>query len=342
MIIVLIFLLFLSIVGVAIILRRAGGGKFPWIQFYAKGKEAGFNFRELNLLRKIAVENKLDNPTSLFWSTRQLDRSIKEVIVKLRSEGKEQSGPGVEVLSKLFDFRKKVEFDLPRYKLGIKSTGGLPTRQRLTFSFQESGPYHTTVVENLRKYMAVSYPEGPALPPDFSWKNHKIDVSFRRTTDAAYMFQTTVLEDFREKDHPILHIAHSDTLKRIQKRRSVRVEVNEQAQVYPVANLDEASKQPENKPGLRSRLLDLSEDGAAVLVGGKAKVGLPVKLQFTLSDTAVVMIGIVKGMSVKQQKNQSVLHIEASPVSTDIKNRILSYVYNLFGERKIRSQPQTA
>ena len=89
-------------------------------------------------------------------------------------------------------------------------------------------------------------------------------------------------------------------------------------------------------------MIDISEDGAAVLVGGKAKVGLPVKLQFNLSDTAIVMIGIVKGMSVKQKKNQSVLHIEASPVSTDIKNQILSYVYNLFGERKIQSQPQTA
>ena len=122
----------------------------------------------------------------------------------------------------------------------------------------------------------------------------------------------------------------------------MRVEINEQAQVFPVANIGSASKAVENKPGLRSRLLDISEDGAAVLVGGKAKVGLPVKVQFKLSDTAIVMIGIVKGMSVKKRKNQSVLHIEASPVSMDIKNRILSYVYNLFGERKITSQPQTA
>ena len=191
--IVLIFVAFLSIIGVAIFLRRAGGGKFPWIQFYAKGKESGFNLREISLLRQIAVENKLDNPTSLFWSTRQLDRSIKEVILKLRSEGKEQSGPGAEILSKLFEFRKKVEFALPRYKLGIKSTGSLPVRQRLTFSFSQSGPYYSTLVENLRKYMAISYPEGPALPPDFSWKNQKLDISFRRTTDAAYSFQTTVV-----------------------------------------------------------------------------------------------------------------------------------------------------
>ena len=97
----------LSIVGAFVVLRRAGGGSFPWIQFYTKGKESGFNFKELNLLRKIAVENRLENPTSLFWSIKQLDRSIKGVIIKLRSEGKEHGGSGAEVVSKLFDFRKK-------------------------------------------------------------------------------------------------------------------------------------------------------------------------------------------------------------------------------------------
>ena len=37
-------LLILSVIAAVIILRRAGGGKFPWIQFYTKGKESGFNF----------------------------------------------------------------------------------------------------------------------------------------------------------------------------------------------------------------------------------------------------------------------------------------------------------
>src|SRR6056297_3167354 len=62
-------------------LRKAGGGNFPWLHFYAKGKESGFTFKEVNLLRKVAVENRLKNPTALFWSIGQLDRSIKGMIL---------------------------------------------------------------------------------------------------------------------------------------------------------------------------------------------------------------------------------------------------------------------
>ena len=39
-------------IGVAVFMRRTKFGRFPWIQFFLKGKESGFNFREINLLRK--------------------------------------------------------------------------------------------------------------------------------------------------------------------------------------------------------------------------------------------------------------------------------------------------
>src|SRR6056297_4363177 len=93
-------------------LRKAGGGNFPWLHFYAKGKESGFTFKEVNLLRKVAVENRLKNPTSLFWSITQIDRSIRGMVVKFRAEDSLNSEESVHFLSKLFDFRKSVELDL--------------------------------------------------------------------------------------------------------------------------------------------------------------------------------------------------------------------------------------
>ena len=228
-----------------------------------------------------------------------------------------------------------------RYKLGIKSTRKLPNRQWLTVTLPGIGSYKAQVVENLRRYMAISYPEGPALPPDFNWKNQKLNAHFWRVDDAGYNFETKVLEDFRDQDYPILHIAQSDGLIRSQQRRSIRESVNKPAKVYPIANVNAATEDVENKPGLRARLLDISEDGAAVLVGGRAKVGLPVKIQFSLTDSPLAMVGVVKGITFKQSKNQSVLHIQASSVSYDTKNRILSYVYNLFGERNGESRQQS-
>ena len=73
--IVLISVALLVVVGL-ILIRRAGGGRFRWLQFYLRGRESGFAFGEINLIRRVAVEARLEDPTALFWSVKQLDRAI--------------------------------------------------------------------------------------------------------------------------------------------------------------------------------------------------------------------------------------------------------------------------
>jgi len=325
-------------VGLFIFFRIAGGGSFPWFQFYTKGKESGFNFHEINLLRKIAVENKLENPTSLFWSMKQLDRSIRGTVVRFRAQNRENNEEEADFISKLYEFRKRVEFSLPKYKLGIKTTRQMDTRQKLRITLPGVGNYSSTVVENLRKYIAISYPEGPKLPLGMGWKGQKININFWRANDAGYYFQTKVIGDFYEKEYPILHVAHSDSVIRTQKRKSLRAETNIPSKMYPLRTIDNANEEIEKSPGLRARLVDVSEDGCAVLIGGKAKVGLPVKAQFDLSGNTIVMSGVVKGVSYNQKKNRSTLHIQAVPPSIPMKNQILSFVYNIFNERETGQQ----
>jgi c-di-GMP-binding flagellar brake protein YcgR len=196
------------------------------------------------------------------------------------------------------------------------------------------GPFFATVVENLRRYMAFSYPQGPKLPPGFSWKGRKIGVYFFRHNDAGYYFQTKVIHDFIEKKYPILHVAHADTLIRTQKRRSVRVDCNIQAMLYPLRTLTESDEKEEHTTGLRSRLIDISEDGAAILIGGRAKVGIIIKVQFMIGDSSIIMSGVVRNINYDQKKNRSILHLQAQPLSTIMENRVLEYVYNIFGERE--------
>ncbi|MGD0726646.1 MAG: PilZ domain-containing protein [Spirochaetia bacterium] len=332
-VVVLLAIAFLAVLAI-ILLRRAGGGKFPWLQFYLKGRESGFVFREINLLRRVAVEAKLDNPTALFWSIKQLDRSLKGTIIRYRSRSQEQDPEYNLLLAKLFELRKRVEFDQPKYKLGIKSTRKLQPKQSLRITLPGIGPFGSIVVEILGRYLAVSYPQGPKLPEGFSWKNQKIGVYFWRTEDAGYFFQTKVLDDFFDKQYPILHILHSENLIRAQKRSSVRVEADIPAELFPLKTIDGASETPEGARGLRCRLADLSEGGLAVLIGGKAKVGLPIKVQFSIGDNQVVMSGVVKGINFDQKKNRSLLHVQANPLSPTARNRVLTYVYNLFGERE--------
>jgi hypothetical protein len=81
--------------------------------------------------------------------------------------------------------------------------------------------------------------------------------------------------------------------------------------------------------------MDISEDGAAILIGGRAKVGLPLKIQFKIAGKTIIMCGVVKGINFNQNKKQSILHIQATQPSFQMKNNILSYVYNLFGEQNV-------
>jgi c-di-GMP-binding flagellar brake protein YcgR len=332
-VVILLALAFLAVLAV-VILRRAGGGRFPWLQFYMKGRESGFIFHEINLLRRVSIESKLENPTALFWSTKQLDRAIKGTIIRYRARSQEKSPEYNLLLSKLFDLRKRVEFDQPKYKVGIKSSRKLTPKQGLRIVLPGLGPFFSIVVENLTRYMAVSHPQGPKLPDGFSWKNQKVGVYLWRTEDAGYFFQTKVLEDFLDRKYPILHVAHSDNLVRTQKRTSLRVETDLSAELFPLKSIDESSEAPEEARGLRCRLTDISEGGAAILIGGKARVGLPIKLQYTIGETLVVMSGVVKGITFDQKKNRSLLHMQASASSVSMRNRILMYVYNLFGERE--------
>ena len=196
-------IIFIMFVGI-IILRRTKVWSFPWIKFFLKGKESGFNFREINLLRKVAIANKLKDPTSLFWSIRALDYSIKGVILNYRAKGEENSEPVNDFISKLFDFRKRVEFQLPKYKLGLKTTRDIPEKQRVKISLPGLGPFISTVVENLRRYLAFSYPQGPKTSPGFSWKGQQINVYFWRAGDAGYFFNAKVIDDFYNKKYPII------------------------------------------------------------------------------------------------------------------------------------------
>lgn len=322
--------------------QRSGGFSFPWLQFYIKGKESGFRFGELNLLRRVAVDNQLKNPTSLFWSEKTLDRCIRGTIIRFRSRDKEDDEGAQVFLGKLFDFRKRVEFNLPRYRVGLRSSRNISQGQPLKITFEGSGVYTSSVVENMRRYLAISYPRGKPLPPGFSWKGNKINVYFWRLEDAGYYFESKVVGDYLDRRFPILHITHADQLVRTQKRNSIRAPLNNQGMLVPLRSIEQANEDVERVGGYRCKMVDISEDGAAVLVGGKAKPGIPVKVQTTLNGNDVVLNGTVKGVTFKQKKNVSILHIQARPPSTRMRNTILTFVYSIFRDdrpAKMRSAP---
>ena len=179
------------------------------------------------------MEAKLENPTALFWSIKQLDRSIKGTIIRYRARSQEQDPEYNLPAGKALRAAQEGGVRPAEVQAGHQEHPQALPKQHLRITLPGIGPFGSTIVEILSRYMAISHPQGPKLPDGFSWKNQKIGVYFWRAEDAGYFFQTKVLEDFIDKKYPILHIAHSDNLIRAQKRNSVRVETDMPAELFP-------------------------------------------------------------------------------------------------------------
>ena len=197
--------------------------KKGWVQFYAKGKDSGFSFKEIELLKRLAVKSKLEDPATLFFSQKQLDNCISSLIKNLRLAGTEGDKENQDFLSKLYEFRKKIEMEKPRIKNGISNSRQISEGQNLRILVQNYGVYHSQVIKNTSGHLTISRPVNDKIPATFSWMGMKLSVYFWRSEDAGYVFDSEVQDEVFSKGISSLQISHSDALFRTQKRKSVRV-----------------------------------------------------------------------------------------------------------------------
>ncbi len=326
-ILLLVVVVVLLLVTFTLLLR--GDRRFSPLEYYARGKEVGFSMAESKAILDMSRTAGIADPTSALWSIRELDACIKAFDRKFRSEGKERDRDTLRFMEKVYEFRKNLEFDQPKYKAGITSSRFIRSNQRIRVLIEGIGVYSSTVIDSNDRYMVISYPVGAKIPPGFQWKGSRVSVYFWRQEDAGYVFDTYVLEDLRIRNIPVLQLGHSESLLRTQKRKSLRVRSRMPAYLYLLKRLEGAYEKPERVPGLKCVVQDLSEDGLSVLIGGKAKVGLLVKAQFYVGDDQIVVSGTVRATEYDGEKKQSLLHVEVMLPSPRMRNLIRSHVYNV-------------
>jgi c-di-GMP-binding flagellar brake protein YcgR len=318
-----------------LILGIVGLGKkksAAWLQFYAKGKDSGFSIKEIELLHRLAQISNLEDPSALFWSQNQLDICIRSLVINMHQNGK-FSKENHDFLSKLYDYRKKIELNKPRSKNGISNSRQISGGQSLRVLVSGKGVYRSQIIKNTSQYMIISWPVAVREHEKITWKGTKISVYFWRENDAGYVFDTVVLDEVFSKGLSSLKINYSDSLFRTQSRKSVRIKLHRPAFLY-ILDTEEYANNLETNPGLKCFIEDLSETGCAVTIGGKASDGLRVKIQFMLNKEAVVMAGTVKSVSYKEELNRSLLHIEADPLPIEVRNKILGEVFGMLPDEE--------
>jgi hypothetical protein len=193
------------------------------------------------------------------------------------------------------------------------------------------GTFASRVIKNTGDCLFIERPATPPFSGGFSWNGHKLSVYFWREDDAGYVFDTDVQDTVFTGGKASLRLSHGASLFRTQKRKSVRIKTHKTAFLY-VLEGQEPSDTIELTPGLKSIIEDLSDTGYAVTVGGKAAVGLRVKVQFILNNTPICVSGTVRSLEYNAEKNRSLLHVEADPLSLENRNQILGEVFGMSGE----------
>ena len=305
--------------------KEVGGN---WVSFFAKGKETGFTFKEIETLRNLAVQCNLDDPVSLFWSQEHLDACIHSFVRALRMSGESEDQGTQDFLSKLYDFRKKLEMEKPHIKHGITNSRQIGEGQNLRVLVPGTGVFKSQVVKNTSQYMTISRPVNNKNSSAHTWQGSRISVYFWRDDDAGYVFDSDVEDEIFSKGVSSLKISHSESLFRTQKRKSVRMKMQKAAFLY-LASDDDPPHRLEIDPGLKCFLEDLSDSGCAVTVGGKADSGLRVKVQFALENTPISMTGVVRSTSYREDTDRSVLHIESEALPLETRNHILGEVFGM-------------
>lgn len=306
-----------------------GAKRYSWVEFYLKAGESGLSFAEARQLREAANLSGMVDPTNVLWSPRDMDKAISILGSTLKRADRDRSREGILLMDHVYSLRKAIEFEQPRFKYGIRSSRRIGTSQRVRVLVHGIGVFDATVIDNNVRFLVISYPIGGRLPADWVWKGKKVSIYFWRREDAGYVFDSYVIDDLRIRNVPVLQVSHSEALLRTQKRKSVRARSKIPAQLYLLKRIEGAYEKPERTSGLRAMVQDLSEDGAAVAIGGKAVIGLLVKLQFGLDERSVVMSGTVRSVEFDSTTNRSVIHIEAVTPSPRMRNSIRSFVYTI-------------
>lgn len=327
-----VFFLLLIIVFITVFIITSGGKK--WRDFYVNGTDAGFSIREMRMLKKAADQVGLENPTSIFFSIDKLDHSISVISKIVDDNGIEYTPEESELLKKLYEYRKTIEFNKPRYKSGIKHTIELKEGQKVKIALGKSGLFNSQIIEVNADFLTISYPSGNTLPQSVSWRGKSLRVYFQKSNDASYYFETHVKDDYYDRSFKLLHISHSSSILRSQRRKSIRTKAVFPVTIFILKDLSQVDNLVQAEGGYRGEMKDISEDGASLVVGGQGKDGILMKLQFQMENSILVVCGVIRYFEYLEDVDRSILHLQFMQPDEETRNKILSYVYNVHrGER---------
>jgi len=329
--VIFLLLVFVFLLLIFFLSRAKKEGSGNWIQFFAKGKEAGFSVKDMEQLRQLVSNNNIKEPVSIFTSRKQFEIIVRSMVNTVRLSG-ESGDPAIQgFLSKLFDYFKKIDMEAAEIKSRITTSRQIAEGQQLKVLVAGTGVFQSEVIKNTGNYLTISRPVNNKVTASFQWGAAKVSVYFWREDDAGYVFDTSVVDEVFSKGISSLKVSHNDSLFRTQKRKSMRIKFQKPAFLYLVNDADNPHRL-ETSAGLRCMMEDISDTGCAFLVHGQVSVGLRLKVQFSINRVPICIPATVRSVDYHPETNVSVVHMEADPLPIGIRNQILCEVFDILPE----------
>lgn len=325
-------LVLVLIIIVRIMLVRRGGHSFPWLQFYIRGKEAGFRMAEIGNLQRLVMSNKLRDPLSVYWSRQASLSCVKYMDGQYRQEDTLENSSEARFMRKLYDLLNRVTLNSQEKKRGIQHTRELDPSMPLDV-FYKNTEYKSRVIEVRPRYVAIAYPRvSPTAEKTKFSSGDQIVVKFWRKGDSGYHFSTRVAGS-HDDSIDIIHIQHARKISRAQTRSLMRKDVNKSGSLFLIADLKDVRDDDQgDERGLRCQVLDISEGGMSLLIGGKISDQFGFKVQARIAGISIVMVARLVHSDYNRGKDVSLLRLKSISRNIVMRNRISAVVYAVYSE----------
>lgn len=299
------------------------------IQFFMSAHENALSMSEANILWQTAASCNMAEPMSVFWSGEAMSRVLSKIKNDVDAKRDEKSDKE-SLLRKLYDIRTKIEREEDK-KRGLPSSKDLGRDIKIRIVLPGKGLFTSAIVNNTPDELVVSMPMNGITPIKMDeWVHKTITIYVWKENDAEYSFDTEVLGHALFFGHPVLHLKHTNTMLRTQKRRAVRAKCKIYGSLYIIKSNDDLNfDKIETRPGYKCLIEDISETGALIQIAGKGQPKAKIRIQFEIAGRLVAMFGVVRTVEYNEAKSRSRLHFECLHISDAMRNHILAYVYNM-------------
>ncbi len=285
---------------------------------------------EIALLRRLVRHAPDDSPVSGINSPANFDLCVEREIARTAREGGTTEDID-ETTGLISSIRRKLGLDYAARGQFLQSTHSLTPNQELKItaaSGDASRELLSSVVRVSEREIMIAMPviKGEVYALE---EGAKINVEFIRENDAIYRFRSRILKSFAGR-LPLLFIAHSRDMERVQLRRHFRIKTELPVR-YRVLAAEQLEKPLEAFVGVENwkegKVINISGGGVLVEPAGEISEGDYINFDTSLDDDKTQVNLTCEVVRITYEEDSKIAHAAFVGITENVRDKIIKYVF---------------